>query len=216
MRLGDLSPGQEAFLDGLDQSPLAEAFYLSGGTALSTFHLHHRSSEDLDLFSREPFSATAVVQLVNAIGDQPPTSSRRVADRFGFLLRVRGEPLKVEFVRYDVDSIEEPSRRRGQLRVDGLRDILANKLSAVVERVEPKDYVDLCFLLRQPGLTLERGLEDCRRKFGWPGLENLLQAAFLRSGRLPELPPTEPPVEMEELRSLFRGYARALIKLDEE
>lgn len=215
MSLGDLSPGQEAFLDGLDRSPLAEVFYLSGGTALSAFHLHHRRSEDLDLFSREAFSAAAVLHLVNAVADQPPTSSRRIADRFGFLLRVRGEPLKVEFVRYDVDPIEPPAPRRGRLRVDGMRDILANKLSAVVERVEPKDYVDLCFLLRQPGLALSQGLEDCRRKFGWPGLENLLQAAFLRSGRLAELPHTDPPLEMEELRSLFRGYARSLIQLDE-
>jgi hypothetical protein len=64
--------------------------------------------------------------------------------------RVVGQPLRVEFVRYDVDHIEPPRPRYGPLRVDGLRDILANKLSAMVERTEPKDYADVLLLLRQP------------------------------------------------------------------
>ena len=57
MAFGSLSHAQELFLDRLGESDLAEIFYLTGGTALSAFYLHHRESEDLDFFSREPFRA---------------------------------------------------------------------------------------------------------------------------------------------------------------
>ena len=90
MATGDLTAGQRAFLDHLLESELVEHFYLTGGTALSAFHLHHRRSDDLDLFSRQAFEATAVVRLVNAVAEGEPTP-HRIAHRLGFILRVGGE-----------------------------------------------------------------------------------------------------------------------------
>ncbi|MBI5500880.1 MAG: hypothetical protein HY907_11610 [Deltaproteobacteria bacterium] len=45
-RPGDLTPAQRALLDRLGASDLASSFYLTGGVALSAFHLHHRDSKD--------------------------------------------------------------------------------------------------------------------------------------------------------------------------
>jgi len=200
---GDLTPGQRAFLDHLLTTELAESLYLSGGTALAAFHLHHRWSEDLDLFSRHPVDAKAVVRLVGAIAEREPVA-HRIQDRLGFILEIAGAPLRVEFVHYDFDPIEPPVPRYGKLRVDGLRDILANKLSAILERTEPKDYTDLLFLLRTPPLTLEQGIRDCRAKFGWPGLPHLVQTALLKVDALSGWPETEPPTSLEEARAYFR------------
>lgn len=211
---GELTLAQKRLLDRLVESDLVERFYLSGGTALASFHLHHRDSDDLDLFTRDPLDTRAVVRLVNSVADEPP-APRRVYDRLGFIASVSGQPLRVEFVHYDFDPLEPPQPRHGPLRVDGLRDILANKLSAMVERVEPKDYADVFFILRQPGFSLERGMEDCRRKFGWPGLASLLQTAFLRSEQFKGWVETDPPVSLEEARRFFRELARSLIQLDE-
>ena len=211
MGTGDLTPAQRAFLDHLLESELAEAFYLSGGTALSAFHLHHRRSDDLDLFSRRRFDSTPVVHLVNAIAEEEPVP-RRVADRLGFLVRVAGEPLRVEFVHYDFDWLEPPLPRYGRLRVDGLRDILANKLSAMVERSDPKDYADLLHLLRRTQLTIEQGMEDCKTKFGWPGLPHLLQTAFLRVNELSGWPETDPPTSLDEARTFFRGVVERSVR----
>jgi hypothetical protein len=213
--LGELTPAQRRFLDRLCETTLVDRFYLSGGTALAAFHLHHRSSDDLDLFTREPLDGRAIVHLINAAGDGPATP-RRVYDRLGFLLSVGGEPLRVEFARYDVDHLEAPEPRYGRLRVDGLRDILANKLSAMVERTEPKDYADVLFILRQPGRSLARGMEDCRRKFGWPGLDQLLQRAFLLPEHFKGWVDTDPPVSLEEAREFFRELTRSLVRLDDE
>ena len=215
MPLGELTPGQRAFLDAVVAGGLADQFYLSGGTALSAFHLHHRLSEDLDLFSRRAFSHPTVVALVNATSETEPIP-HRIGHRLGFLITVHDERLKVEFVHYDFDWIETPLARYGALRVDGVRDILANKLSAAIERKEPKDYADLYFLLRRAEPGLARGIADCRAKFGWPGLEYLLQTAFLKSASLPAWPETNPAVEASEAARFFRDVARSLIQVEEE
>ncbi len=211
MATGDLTASQRAFLDHLLESELAESFYLTGGTALSAFHLHHRRSDDLDLFSRRVFDANTVVRLVNGIAEGEPTP-HKIAHRLGFILQVGGEELRVEFVHYDYDWIESPQTLYGRLRVDGLRDILANKLSAMIERTDPKDYVDLFHLLRRTPLTIEQGIEDCRTKFGWPGLSYLLQTAFLKVDGLPAFPDTEPPTSIEEARIFFREIVRRLAR----
>lgn len=44
------------------QTELGTSYFLTGGTALSGFYLHHRESIDLDLFTLEPlkfFTPTA-------------------------------------------------------------------------------------------------------------------------------------------------------------
>lgn len=49
-----LSNKQQALLNLISkQKDLISSFYLSGGTALSEYYLHHRLSEDLDFFSLE-------------------------------------------------------------------------------------------------------------------------------------------------------------------
>ncbi len=211
MATGDLTPSQRIFLDHLLGSGLSDSFYLSGGTALAAFHLHHRRSEDLDLFSREAFDGAEVVRVVNGVAEEEPIP-RRIHGRLGFVVRIEGEPLRVEFVHYAFDPIEPPRPRYHDLRVDGLRDILANKLSAVVERTEPKDFADLLFLLRSTPLTLEQGMEDCRGKFGWPGLRHLLQTALLRVNRLSGWPETDPPTTLDEARVFLRREVERLAR----
>lgn len=154
MSRGDLTPAQRLLLDRLGETALADAFYLTGGTALSAFYLHHRDSRDLDLLARRAFDPKEVVRFLNATaqGDVVP---RRTGDRWEFTVPLAGERLRVEFVHYDFDLAAESGLAHGRVRVDSLRDIYANKLSTVIERTEPKDYADLFFLMRSAGATLE-------------------------------------------------------------
>lgn len=48
-----LAPEQLRALDQLRRIPSIEQFYLAGGSAIA-WHLGHRQSVDLDLFSRSP------------------------------------------------------------------------------------------------------------------------------------------------------------------
>jgi len=148
---------------------------------------------------------------VNGVAEEEPIP-HRIHDRLGFVVRVAGEPLRIEFVHYDFDWVEPPLRRYDGLRVDGLRDILANKLSAVIERTDPKDYADLLFLLQRTPLTIEQGIEDCKAKFGWPGLGHLLQTALLRVDDLSGWPETDPTTSVDEARTFFRGLVKTLAR----
>jgi predicted nucleotidyltransferase component of viral defense system len=51
-----LTRDQKDLLLRFRDSPLCRRFYLTGGTALAAFYLHHRLSEDLDFFSENVFS----------------------------------------------------------------------------------------------------------------------------------------------------------------
>ena len=42
-------------------------FYLTGGTALAEFYLHHRLSEDLDFFSEEEIDSQTVFSFLKSI-----------------------------------------------------------------------------------------------------------------------------------------------------
>lgn len=209
---GDLTPAQQLILDQLSASDLSRDFYFSGGAALGAYYLNHRTSLDLDFFSRHRFDPKRVVRFLNDIAEGPMIP-RRVQDRYEFTVPLRGERLRVEFVHYDFDRVSESGVAHGNLRVDSLRDIIANKLSAMIERVEAKDYADLYFLLQRPDVDLDQGIADCKRKFGWPGLRLLLQAAFLRVDKLRAWPETTPPTTLDQARTFFRDLARSLINL---
>jgi predicted nucleotidyltransferase component of viral defense system len=212
---GDLTPGQGLVLARLGGSDLAGQFYLTGGSALAAFYLHHRTSLDLDLFSRRPFDPKKVVRFVTSVADGPAVP-HRAGERYEFTVPVAGERLRLEFVHYDFDSVAPSGIAHAGIPIDSLRDIAANKLSTIIERIEPKDFADLLFLLRRPDLSLEQAAEDCRRKFGWPGLGYLLQTALLRVERLSAWPETHPPTSLDEARRFFRDAARSLVRLDDE
>jgi len=56
-----LTPTQEQILTIIADEPyFSKTFYMTGGTALSAFYYHHRESEDIDLFTQQPFDQTFV------------------------------------------------------------------------------------------------------------------------------------------------------------
>lgn len=208
-----LTPGQLRILEAIGQSDLASRFYLTGGTALAGFFLHHRRSLDLDLFSRDAFDPKQVVRLLNQVAEGALVP-RRVQDRYEFTVPIAGERLRVEFVHYAFDRVDPTGPRHAGVQVDSLRDIAANKLSSIIERSEAKDFVDLYFLLHDPLVPLEQAIDDCRTKFGWPGLEYLLQSAFLKAIQISSWPQTHPALAVADAQRFFRQLARSLIRLD--
>jgi len=212
----ELSPGQRRLIAVVAASGLARDFYLSEGTALRIAYLHHRESLDLDFFSRTPVRPMAVLAALRAEGVEVSEPSR-VYDRWEFTALVAGEPVRIEFVHYAFDRLAPSDVRIGALEVDSRRDIFANKLSALIDRFEAKDYADVLLMLRT-GSDLGVGIDDCRAKFGWPAIEILLQQAFARAARLQaaDWPELSPGISVQEARAEFRRLAASLIVLPEE
>jgi len=97
--------------------PLAEKFFLTGGTALGVFYLHHRVSKDLDLFTTEEIDLVEyakvlrdVVKPLQIIAERSPT----------FVSYISAEGIRVDFV-VDHLSVKGP-RPRVQLKEGGFPD----------------------------------------------------------------------------------------------
>lgn len=143
-------------------------FYLTGGTALGRVHLRHRYSEDLDLFvnddDRFQTWADRLLEKWRSAAGWQLTIQRR-DPRFVRALVSKGElPLKVEFVNDVQGRVGIPARHERFGLVDTKENILANKITALLDREEPKDLADVWGLCRRGGLVLHDALVGASSK----------------------------------------------------
>jgi hypothetical protein len=128
-------------------SGLGDAFFLSGGTALSVFYAEHRQSKDLDFFLKKKLNLTRYTNFFKQLAPVHLT----IAESDDFCSYIYPEDIKVDYV-YDNFSIEEGEEKE-KIRLDGiivnvdtLKNIAINKICASVSRNDPKDIVDLTWL----------------------------------------------------------------------
>jgi predicted nucleotidyltransferase component of viral defense system len=144
---------------------IEKKFFLTGGTALSVFYLHHRLSDDLDLFTKD-FSSLAEVSFWIKTKWSKKSVTIKEADQFLSLLI---QDVKVDFVIDTLSSDEERERymfKNGHyLSVDTISNILSNKFCTVVSRTEPKDYIDFYMILKSfPSIKIEDVYQQSRQK----------------------------------------------------
>jgi predicted nucleotidyltransferase component of viral defense system len=126
---------------------LDNSFYLTGGTALHRFYYGLRYSDDLDLFvSDDDLFNEYVREIIDLLESRQITFEHTVKSRDFHRLLV-GELLQIDFVNDRVHR-EGKSVKFGQVRVDNIFNILANKLSAIIGRDEEKDIFDLFAIAR--------------------------------------------------------------------
>jgi hypothetical protein len=133
------------------------SFVLYGGTAVALY-LGHRESVDFDFFTNRPFQPDELFADYSFLRDsevlqsQPNTLTILTAGR-------ETNRVKISFFGGLKFGRLAPPRRTpdGAMNVASLADLLAHKLKTVLQRVEPKDYLDLDALL-QDGLSLSSGL----------------------------------------------------------
>ena len=149
---GILSGFQDTFLHFFASLPDQERFYLTGGTALAEYYLGHRLSDDLDLFTSEaglivPFSYR-VEQAAQAAGMEIAVV-RRFASFVEFQVNQGENKLKVDL------ALESPFRFAPTelsdtgVWVNDFQDIQTDKILAFFGRAEPRDAIDLYFLLQK-------------------------------------------------------------------
>jgi len=142
--------------------------YLTGGTAASRGYLQHRFSDDLDLFANDHSDFTLwterFIQALSDVGDWKTDISQRDT-RFVRLILTMGEArLKIEMVN-DVPARVGEIRLHPQLgRLDSPDNILANKITALIDREEPKDLADIWGFCCRLGLSLKTALEGASSK----------------------------------------------------
>jgi len=113
---------------------------LVGGTSLA-LQIGHRRSIDLDLFGALDVDEFEMSKILNKIGTI--TLMKKTQNINIYLI----EGIKVDLVNYHYPWLEE-TIFEDNLRLGGMKDIAAMKLSAITGRGAKKDFIDLKFLLQ--------------------------------------------------------------------
>jgi predicted nucleotidyltransferase component of viral defense system len=127
-------------------SELKLPFYLTGGTALSRFYLNHRYSDDLDFFvNKHPDFSTIIEDFSQQLYTHFQVvhhHTLKLPDYARFYIQDSQTLLKLDFVN-DVEYHGDKLRAGIFGKIDSPLDILANKLTAILNRDEPKDIYDI-------------------------------------------------------------------------
>ncbi|MDI6763586.1 MAG: nucleotidyl transferase AbiEii/AbiGii toxin family protein [Thermodesulfobacteriota bacterium] len=210
---------QRKILLRFSELPDKEAFYLTGGTALSAFFLKHRRSNDLDFF-------TNIEELILPLSQKLEASLIKEGFR---VERLRGFHSFVELsaslgddstvVHFTLDSpfrFEPPSDfdEIPGVKVDSLIDIATNKLLALFGRAELRDFIDVYFLVKEyytkEDLTGRSAQKDPGFDLYWLGVA--MERINQLSDDSPDMLLLTRSCSMEELKDFFRLWRKDILK----
>jgi predicted nucleotidyltransferase component of viral defense system len=128
----------------------SKMFYLTGGTALAEFYLGHRKSFDLDIFTTEkgfiiPFSYAFEQELKKNFLVKVV---RRYETFVEFEVSAKGDSTKVQLAYDSPFRFENPVDSDIGVKVNDYTDLIVDKLLAFFGRAEPRDAIDLFFILK--------------------------------------------------------------------
>lgn len=194
-------------------------FFLTGGAALAGFHLCHRPTDDLDLFTlRRPAferGLTVLADVASALGAVLEVRKDKLGSKRGVLLRA-DDQVVVDLV-HDLSSQRHPEKlQRDHLVLDPADEILSNKLVAirsvlsekrhqVIGQPEDRDLVDT-MLLERLGHPVESALPATLAKNG--GCTPSTLARLLAEVIIPD----DAPLPAAIAPASFRTYLTDLIR----
>jgi hypothetical protein len=206
-----LTPLQTEVLEAFFQRE--RGFFLTGGAALAGFHLGHRATDDLDLFTSEAraferghFVLTEVAQELGAA-----LQVRQDAPGFKRLVLTRGvDALVIDLVKDSGPQLHADKLERDGVVMDPADEILANKLTALVGRAEERDLVDVMFLERA-GYSVEAMLPAALAKDG--GCTPATLAWLLSEIQIPDGVVLPAGVSSAELRAYVSNLISRLLTI---
>jgi hypothetical protein len=143
-----------------------QRYVLTGGAALAGFYFGHRDTEDLDFFGAPDLNLQDGVRTLEAAAASTGArlESLQISPDFRRLLATRGqEKCVVDLVIDRAPALEIEKQIFGEVRVDTLREIAANKICTLLGRAQLKDLIDLKHLLAS-GADLASMIADASRK----------------------------------------------------
>jgi len=139
------------------------SFYLTGGTALHRFYYNLRVSYDLDFFSSstETFY-DEIVNILQKLLDEKIEYKiiSKVKDFSRILIE---DDLQIDFVNDRVYRYGKSNIING-FRIDNIENILSNKVCAIIDRDEEKDFFDLFAIAKNHSFNWENIFNICNKK----------------------------------------------------
>jgi predicted nucleotidyltransferase component of viral defense system len=209
-------PEQKKILNLLIENPtFIKLFYLSGGTALSEYYLHHRQSEDLDFFSEQEIDKIWLTSIAKNIKKSVGFNKVDIQESFNrnlVFFSKKNNILKSEFTYYPFIQIEIPSLRNG-IKVDSLIDIAVNKFFTIYQQPTARHFIDLYMILQNnKGLTWEKLKKLARIKFETVIDPIQLGSQLIKVKTVQDVPKMIIPVSQDLWRNYFIIQAKLLKK----
>lgn len=214
------SPLQRELLALLVTHPdIENNFFLTGGTALSVFYLHHRLSDDLDLFTKDFLSLSEIDFWIKTTWPKENVKIKEATQFLSLLIK----DVKVDFV-IDTLSIEGKRKRHvfengHSLMVDTIDNITSNKFCTLVSRTEPKDYVDFYMIQKSfPKAEINEIYQRSRLKDAIfddpPTAAYQLETGIAFIKENPQIMPTMlQPIDMPDFYEFYKNVSKWLYEL---
>lgn len=206
-----LTANQIALLEEFVKSDLSSVFRLTGGTAFSAFYLEHRLSEDLDFFSFEKVPFYLPEEFLKSLGFVHAITHTKLFDRNIFNLKLKdGTILKTEFTFYPLKNLEAPVAIDG-LQTDSFLDIVVNKLCAIADRLDAKDYVDVYCAIISANLDINELFALAEQKCESKGIRHILKSRLLQIPDGIEKLPLRISLTREDIERFFKDSIKEVI-----
>ena len=191
---------------------IRENFYLTGGTALAGFYLHHRISEDLDFFTEKEFDVSAITVFFQKHKKQLGVLKMDYQQSYNrnlFFLHLPTEVLKTEFTYFPFPRIDETVVENG-VKIDSVLDIAVNKLFTIYQRTAARDYIDLYCIMRKYPWDMQELIRKAKTKFDWHIDPLQLGTQFIKAETVSDFPKMIQDIAVSEWQNFFMQEARKL------
>ena len=121
-----------------------QRIFMTGGSALGIFYLDHRRSYDLDLFTDQELESKEVKNLVSQVASEIGAECealRTAPDFHRFRVTREKEQKLVDVVVGRAPQLDSDKEVFDDIRVETLREIVANEMAALTSRAEVKDKI---------------------------------------------------------------------------
>ncbi|MBA4376925.1 MAG: hypothetical protein C0401_12250, partial [Anaerolinea sp.] len=156
---------QKAFLSVFASLPDQSQFFLAGGTALAEYYFGHRLSFDLDIFTGvDGLVLPTSYQIEKTCAERglKVNVMRRFSSFAQFIFTQEQDSVKIDLAFDSPFRFEPPVLAETGVYVNDYADLRVDKLLAYFGRAEPRDAVDLYFILQKE--PIEPLLEQAAQK----------------------------------------------------
>lgn len=185
---------------------------------MAEFYLHHRLSEDIDLFSEKyEVNQSATDAFLKKISLKLKIKKIERSQFLGLvsyiLIYKDNQKLKVDFNYYPFLRIET-GRKFGKLQIDSLIDIAANKIHTIFMKPRTRDYIDLFCIFKDKSMDLHALILLAKAKFDWDIDKMNLANQFIRVKDIKkeDYPKVLIPFNPDEMERFFLSLAKNLKK----
>lgn len=187
-------------------------FYLSGGTALAEYYLHHRLSDDLDFFSENEIDIPWLNTLSKNIKSSIGATKKDIQQSFNrnlVFFTIGKSILKTEFTYFPFTQVEKPMVVN-KLHVDSLLDIAVNKFFTIYQKPASRHFIDLFCILQSSDISWDTLTKLARIKFDTVIDPLQLGSQLVTANTISQLPHMIKPVKETTWRTYFLKKAKEL------